>query len=42
VRSSGCDGEDELDWLRAMGFRGVDCHWKWLELALVGGVKPIL
>jgi SAM-dependent methyltransferase len=31
--------EDQLEWLRAIGFADVDCHWKWLELALIGGVK---
>ena len=27
-------------WLREIGFVDVDCHWKWLELALFGGMKP--
>ena len=31
--------EHQLAWLRAIGFADVDCHWKWLELALIGGVK---
>ena len=31
--------EDQLQWLREIGFSEVDCHWKWLELALIGGVR---
>ena len=31
--------EVQLQWLREIGFGEVDCHWKWLELALFGGVK---
>jgi tRNA (cmo5U34)-methyltransferase len=26
---------EQLDWLRDAGFQEVDCHFKWLELALV-------
>ena len=31
--------EIQLQWLRAIGFEEVDCHWKWLELALFGGTR---
>ena len=29
----------QLQWLREIGFVEVDCHWRWLELALLGGIK---
>ncbi len=32
--------ETQMRWLREIGFKDVDCHWKWRELALFGGVKP--
>jgi tRNA (cmo5U34)-methyltransferase len=31
----------QMEWLREIGFVEVDCCWKWMEMALFGGVKPL-
>jgi SAM-dependent methyltransferase len=32
--------DEQLEWLRDIGYEQVDCHWKWRELALLAGVRP--
>jgi SAM-dependent methyltransferase len=31
--------EDQCEWLRKIGFQHVDCYWKCLEIAVLGGMK---
>jgi hypothetical protein len=30
----------QLRWLHEAGFDDVDCYWKWLEMALLIGIRP--
>ena len=34
------DVETQVSWLRDLGFEDADCYWKWLEMALIVGIKP--
>jgi len=34
--------DEQMDWLRQVGFAEVDCHFKWLEMALIVAVKQRL
>lgn len=31
--------EVQVEWLKEMGYRHADCYFKWMELAVFGGVK---
>jgi hypothetical protein len=31
--------EEQCAWLRELGFREVDCYWKYFELAIFGGMR---
>lgn len=31
--------DEQMDWLREVGFSEVDCHFKWLEMTLIVAVK---
>ncbi len=33
--------EAQVGWLREIGFEQADCYFKWLELAVFGGQKPL-
>jgi tRNA (cmo5U34)-methyltransferase len=33
--------EEHLRWLNGCGFVNVECFWKWRELAVVAGTKPV-
>ena len=35
------DLQTQLVWLAEIGFIDVDCHWKWRELALFAGTRPL-
>ena len=32
---------EQVRWLREIGFADADCHWKWREMALIGGRRSL-
>jgi len=32
--------EEQIDWLKQIGFVDIGCYWKWLQFALLIGFKP--
>ncbi len=30
---------DQLQWLLEAGFKSVDCYWKYLDIAIFGGIN---
>ena len=34
------DAWTQAGWLSELGYEDADCYWKWLEMALLIGVKP--
>lgn len=41
-KSNRCAPTDvQLSWLTEIGFLDVDCFWKWRELAVIAGAKPL-